>query len=73
MNPIGFFNEDERSLTDWELTLLFNERERKYRVEFVSTEPGELHTVDELVKVFSWNPQRRIADAGLQVNRVYKK
>lgn len=41
---------DELGLTDWELTLLINQLERKYHVEFVDQEVLQLQTVEELIK-----------------------
>lgn len=41
---------DELGLTDWELTLLINQLERKYRVEFPEQELQQLQTVEGLVR-----------------------
>ncbi len=41
---------DELGLTDWELTLLINQLERKYRVEFPEQEVQQLQTVHALVQ-----------------------
>jgi acyl carrier protein len=40
---------DELGLTDWELTLLINQLERKYHVEFQEQEVQQLQTVEALV------------------------
>jgi acyl carrier protein len=41
---------DELGLTDWELTLLINQLERKYHVEFPEQEVQQLQTVEGLVR-----------------------
>jgi acyl carrier protein len=41
---------DELGLTDWELTLLINQLERKYQVEFPEQEVQQLQTVEGLVR-----------------------
>lgn len=40
---------DELGLTDWELTLLINQLERKYQIEFPEQEVQQLQTVEALV------------------------
>ncbi len=44
---------DELGLTDWELTLLINQLERKFRVEFPEQEVQQLQTVEALVSRIS--------------------
>lgn len=46
---------DELGLTDWELTLLINQLERKYRVEFPEQEVQQLQTVEGLVRSMKRN------------------
>lgn len=46
---------DELGLTDWELTLLINQLERKYRVEFPEQEVQQLYTVEGLVRSMKRN------------------
>lgn len=41
---------DELGLTDWELTLLINQLERKYQIEFPEQEVQQLQTVEGLVR-----------------------
>lgn len=41
---------EELGLTDWELTLLINQLERKYQVEFPEQEVQQLQTVEGLVR-----------------------
>lgn len=46
---------DELGLTDWELTLLINQLERKYHVEFQVQEVQQLQTVEGLVRSMKRN------------------
>ena len=46
---------DELGLTDWELTLLVNQLERKYQVEFPEQEVQQLQTVESLVRSMKRN------------------
>jgi acyl carrier protein len=41
---------EELGLTDWEMTLLINQLERKYQVEFPEQEVQQLQTVEGLVR-----------------------
>jgi acyl carrier protein len=44
---------DELGLTDWELTLLINQLERKFQIEFPEQEVQQLQTVGALVSRIS--------------------
>ncbi|WP_407523808.1 acyl carrier protein [Lacibacter sp. MH-610] len=46
---------DELGLTDWELTLLVNQLERKYHIEFQEQEVQKLQTVEALVRTMKFS------------------
>lgn len=46
---------DELGLTDWELTLLVNQLERKYHIEFQEQEVQKLQTVESLVRTMKFS------------------